>query len=169
MTTIDANFLSGHMAYSRWATLKLIDAARALSEEQLGRDLGNSFGGVLTTFTHIFAADRIWLSRLTGNPRFTLLDEGERFTLDELGREWPVIYDGFSAFLSTANVAEILHWTNLQGRKANLPIWQVLLHVVNHATYHRGQVTTMIRQLGAAAVSTDLIYYYLDQAQPATA
>ena len=167
MTTIDSHFLQGHVAYSRWATFKLIDAARALSDEQLRRDLGNSFGGVLATLTHIFAGDRIWLSRLQGNPRFTLLDAGEDFSLEQLAAAWPAIYDGLSAYLATAQVDGDLHWTNLQGKKASLPVWQVLLHVVNHATYHRGQITTMIRQLGGNAVSTDLIYYYLDQPKAA--
>lgn len=169
MTKIDSNFLMGHIAYSRWATFKLIEAARSLTEEQLRRDLGNSFGGVLGTLTHIFAADRIWLSRLQGNPRFTLLDDGEDLTLEQLAAEWPKVYDGLTAYLSETQVDQDLHWTNLQGKKGALPIWQVLLHVVNHATYHRGQVTTLIKQLGGTPVSTDLIFYYLDQARTATA
>ena len=169
MMTIDSHFLQGHVAYSRWATFKLIDAARSLSEEQLRRDLGNSFGGVLATLTHIYAADRIWLSRLRGTPRFTLLDDGEEFTLDQLAAAWPQVNDGLAAYLDTAQVGGDLHWTNLQGKKAHLPVWQVLLHVVNHATYHRGQITTMIRQLGGAAVSTDLIYYYVERAKAAGA
>lgn len=166
---IDGEFLASHMAYSRWATLHLIAAAREEPDSDLRKDLGNSFGGVLGTLTHIFAADRIWLSRLTGSPRMTLLDAGEDLALHELESAWPAIYDGFTAYLRTADVFSVLEYRNLQGKTCRLPVWQVVLHVVNHATYHRGQVTTMLRQLGAKPVSTDLVCYYLDQANAAKA
>ena len=53
-----------------------------------------------------------------------------------------------------------MRYRNLRGEFYSYPLWQQLAHVVNHSTYHRGQVTTMLRQLGAAAVSTDLLLYY---------
>jgi uncharacterized damage-inducible protein DinB len=55
-----------------------------------------------------------------------------------------------------------LRYRNLQGQFYAYPLWQQLAHVVNHSTYHRGQVTTMMRQLGTGGVSSDLLLYYDD-------
>ena len=57
-------------------------------------------------------------------------------------------------------LGEELRYRNLRGEFYSYPLWQQLAHVINHSTYHRGQVTTMLRQLGAAAVSTDFLLYY---------
>ena len=76
MTKIDKEFLALQLDYSRWASERTLHAARPLSQEELARDLGDSYKGVLGTLSHIFQADRIWLSRLRGAPRLTLSDAG---------------------------------------------------------------------------------------------
>lgn len=159
---IDSEFLRLQADYSRWASERSIEAARTLSEEELTRDLGNSYGGVMGTLTHIFYADRVWLSRLEGRPRTTMSDEGESWTLDTLAIAWTGIAERFAIWASgVADSEAILEYTNLAGKPGSLPIWQVMLHVVNHATYHRGQITTMLRQLGKTPISTDLHTFYL--------
>jgi uncharacterized damage-inducible protein DinB len=83
-------------------------------------------------------------------------------TLADLRSLWPSLGAGLAAFAreqNEANFAKPFPWKNLQGLDKSAPLYRVLLHVVNHGTYHRGQITTMIRQAGGQPVSTDLIYY----------
>jgi len=164
---IDSRFLVEHFHYSRWATEKVLDTVAPLTNEELNRPLHNSFESVLGTLVHIFGADRIWLSRFQGQTRLKLTEEGETFTLSELTKAWSAVHDEYerwSAGLSEEKIEGLLAYQNLQGRRIELPLWQPCLHVVNHATYHRGQVTTMLRQLGHTSVSTDLIFYYVEKA-----
>ncbi|HYP08575.1 MAG TPA: DinB family protein [Bryobacteraceae bacterium] len=159
---IDSEFLVLQLDYTRWANEHSLEAARALSEEELTRDLGNSYGGVLGTLLHIFHADRVWLSRLEGRPRATMADEGESWTLPSLAVAWADIAERYRAWASNVTDAQaILEYKNLAGKPGSLPLWQVIMHVVNHGTYHRGQITTMVRQLGKPPISTDLHIFYL--------
>jgi uncharacterized damage-inducible protein DinB len=72
------------------------------------------------------------------------------------------------SLLSEDDLRKDVRYRNLRGQFYAYPLWQQLAHVVNHSTYHRGQVTTMLRQLGAAPVSSDLLLYYdeLNERQP---
>jgi uncharacterized damage-inducible protein DinB len=159
---IDAEFLALQLDYSRWASERSLQSARALDEDELAKDLGNSHGGVLSTLAHIYQADRIWLSRLKRAPRFTLADTDESWTLDSLTNAWAQTADEFQRWLTDAgDLQAVLTYKNLAGQKHQLPIWQVVLHVVNHGTYHRGQITTMVRHLGYTPISTDLHLFYL--------
>lgn len=159
---IDSSLFKTQLDYTYWASDRLLDASRPLSEEELARDLGNSFGGVLGTLVHIFQADRIWLSRVAGSPRFTLAEPDEKWTIDSLQSTWVDVHLGWIDWAgSVDDVGKILQYVNLAGKNFELPLWQVVFHVVNHGSYHRGQITTMLRQLGSSPVSTDLHNYYL--------
>ena len=163
---IDSEFLVLQLDYSRWASEQSLIAARALTEDELLRDLGNSYGGVFGTLLHIFYADRVWLSRLQGRPRSTFADEGESWTLETLETAWSDIASEYRAGAAGVTDADaVLNYVNLAGKPGSLPLWQLILHVVNHATYHRGQITTMLRQLGHKPVATDLHLFYLARAK----
>lgn len=155
MMKIDAAFLRLHLDYSWWASQRSLAALRPVSEADLEK-------GMLSTLVHIYQGDRIWLSRLQGSPRFTLGDPGEVWTLDTLQEAWTQTADGFLAWVDkTGDFEANLNYRNLAGKEYSVPRWQVILHVVNHATYHRGQITTMLRQLGYTPTPTDLHLYYL--------
>jgi uncharacterized damage-inducible protein DinB len=165
MMKIDSEFLSLQVEYSRWASERSIAAARPLSEEELMRDLGTSYGGVLGTLAHVYQADRIWLSRVQGSPRFTLADKDETWTLNTLADAWAETADGWREWVSgVSDFERVLEYKNVAGQSHSLPMWQAVLHVVNHATYHRGQITTMVRQLGYTPVSSDLHLFYFSRA-----
>jgi len=160
---IDAKFLSDHLIYSQWASERSIEAVRPLTVEEQTRYLYTSHHGVLGTLVHIYQADRIWLSRLDGSPRLTLADFNETFTLDTLAPAWAKIHAGLQSWIGAQGddaVKGILKYVNIQGHPYELPVWQVILHVVNHATYHRGQITTMLRQLNHKPIATDMSAYY---------
>ena len=158
---IDSTLLKKQLDYTYWASDRLLDAARPLSDEELSRDLKNSVGGVLDTLLHIFYADRIWLSRVAGSPRLTLQDPGESFTLNSLQSAWVDVHLGWIDWAGEVNdVEHVFEYRNLAGDAKQLALWELVFHLVNHGTYHRGQVTTMLRQLGHTPVSTDMHAYY---------
>ena len=160
---VDAKFLVDHLAYSQWASERSIESVLPLTIEEQNRYLYTSHHGVLGTLVHIYQADRIWLSRLDGSPRLTLADFNETFTLETLAPTWAKIHDGlqkWSAALTQDAVTSILKYINIQGHAYELPVWQVILHVVNHASYHRGQIASMLRQLNHKPIVTDLAAYY---------
>ena len=96
-----------------------------------------------------------WLSRLKGSPRFALADKDETWTIDTLSDAWAQTSEGWREWVSgVSDFEQVLEYKNLAGQSHSLPLWQAVLHVVNHATYHRGQITTMVRQLGYTPICT---------------
>jgi uncharacterized damage-inducible protein DinB len=159
---IDKELAARHLEYSLWASLEVLRAAKPLSRELIEADRGNSFGGILDTLRHIFKADRIWSLRVAGDPYVKFDDVAAPATIDGLEAEWPDVLNGFASAvraMEPARLAEPLFWRNIRGEDKSERLGKILLHIVNHGTYHRGQVITMIRQAGGAPVSTDLVYY----------
>lgn len=160
--TISADILRFHLDYSAWASLRLLEAARQLSAEDLTRDFGASEKSVLGTLVHIFAADRAWLGRLAGKPP-TAFVSPEDYRMEVLESDWPKVLDGwreFAAGLTDESGAAVQVYKDLGGREWRMPLWQPLMHVVNHGTHHRGQVAGFLRALGHKPPRTDLVIYY---------
>ena len=146
-----------HLRYSAWASRKLVDAAAALPPESLDRKNGISHGSILGTLAHIQFGDWIWYTRAMGPV------EKPGGSLQELQTVWPSILDKWIAWadaLSDADLTRAVDYKAMDGKAFRTPLWQIVLHVVNHATLHRGQVMGMLRQAGVAPPGTDLIYYY---------
>ncbi len=144
-----------HIFYSSWASRKLLDAALELPEEQQHREFGVSHKSLMGTLEHIFMADRVWFAR-TADPR--VLQSEEPFVV-----QWPRIqqrWESWAVALTHQEIMRIIDYKDLKGNPHRTPVWQIALHVVNHATLHRGQAMSLLRQLGAAPVPTDLIFYY---------
>lgn len=149
-------------AFNRWATARILEAVAALSDEQVRRDMGNSFPSIRDTLVHIMSAEWVWLSRWQGTSPTAMPDGWGQLGLDELVRVWGRLdeeLETFVAQLVEADLDRSVTYRNLAGDPFVSPLAEMLRHVVNHSSYHRGQVTTMLRQLGAAAPSTDLILY----------
>lgn len=155
--------------YNRWANDRTLGAVARLSEEELHRPLGNSFPSVFETVCHILMAEWIWLERWEGrSPK-----KGPEIPdWRSLMAGWSAVVDRQRNYLEGLNepdLTAIVEYRTMAGVESASPLWQLLRHVVNHSTYHRGQVTTLLRQLGAEAVATDLIFYYRDRPAAGTA
>jgi uncharacterized damage-inducible protein DinB len=149
--------------FNRWANHALLDAAATLSDEQYGRDLGSSFPSVRATLEHMGQAEWIWLRRLLGASPPAPPSGWASIVLAELRARWEEVEREQAAYLAQLTEPALdatLSYRTLSGEPYTSHRWQVLRHVVNHSTYHRGQVTTMLRQLGVTPPSTDLIRYY---------
>jgi len=148
--------------YNRWANAVVLDAAATLTQEQFTRDLGNSFRSVRDTLAHILGAEWIWLERWKGASPKGLLEATDFPSVEALRTRWNEVERDRTAFLLTAanRLEETISYVNTRGRTFAYPLWQMMVHVVNHSTYHRGQITTLLRQLGSKPVSTDLLLFY---------
>lgn len=160
---MNLEYLDILLGFHYWARDRVLDAASALTPGQYAQPMGNSFSSVRDTLNHVYLAEWIWHERWNGaSPTaFPSIDLPD---VESLRRNWEALESKVRADVANAGQAgleRVIAYSLLSGKAGESPLWQVLTHVVNHATYHRGQVTTLLRQLGAApAESTDLIAYY---------
>jgi len=153
--------------YNAWANERALGAAGALSQEQFLRDLGNSFPSLRDTLAHILGAEWIWLRRWQGDSPSSGLAAADFPTVASLEDRFAALDRERRAFLDTLSeegLARPFSYRDLAGNAHSLRLVESLQHLVNHGTYHRGQITTMLRQLGAKPVSTDMSRFYLDRA-----
>lgn len=152
-------------AYNRWANDRTLSATAPLDEDRFTRDLGSSFPSVRSTLVHILAAEWVWLSRWLGVSPKEMPRDWFDFDRPHILARWKrheLEQSEFLARLSDDDLERPLSYTNLSGKSLTVPMKHLLRHVVNHSTYHRGQITTMLRQLGVAATATDLVLYHSD-------
>jgi uncharacterized damage-inducible protein DinB len=162
--SISRSTLLTHFDYTLWASSKLLDAAGRLNSEELTRDLQVSHTSLLGTLQHIYYADRTWLARLEGRTLASFADPDPGPGVGELKEQWPAVIGGLRGFVEAAPeelFEQPLAFRRLNGDAQSVTHWKVLLHVVNHATLHRGQVMAMLRQLGHVPPGTDYLFYHL--------
>jgi uncharacterized damage-inducible protein DinB len=158
--------------YNAWASHRTLDACAALTDEQFTRDLHSSFPSVRDTLVHLFLVEWIWLERWHGRSPAGYPSAADYPNLASVRRRWEEIerdLTDYIASLTAEDISRVIHHKTMKGDPQSAPHWQMLQHVVNHQTYHRGQVTTMLRQLGAKAISTDMIFFYRERAAGAKA
>lgn len=149
--------------FNIWANNRLFTVLERLSEEQYTKDLGSSHGGIQGTLAHILASHEMWLSRWQGKPSPTTIDTDGGPSLAKAKQFWNEMQQKLTVFLSgltEADLAKLISYTNTRGESYSTPLVQMMQHLVNHATYHRGQIVTMLRQLGVKPVNTDMIFYF---------
>jgi uncharacterized damage-inducible protein DinB len=148
--------------YNRWANARVLDAVSKLTPEQFARDLQSSHRSVRDTLAHILAAEWIWLERWKGVSPRALLTPTDFSTVESLGTRWVKIEEGYTEFINgitDESLATVITYTNTKGEEWAYPLGQMLQHVMNHSSYHRGQVVTMLRQLGAEVNPVDLLVF----------
>lgn len=153
--------------YNAWANHRTLDSCAALSVEQFTRDLGSSFRSVRDTLAHIYGAEWLWLERWHGRIPNALPSAADFPDLASLRERWGALESELHTFVSSLTSSElerIVKYKNTQGVPFEGPLWPMLQHVVNHSSYHRGQVATLLRQLGAKPIATDLIAFHRERA-----
>jgi uncharacterized damage-inducible protein DinB len=149
--------------YNSWANNRILDACTPLSPEGFARGLGSSFSSVRDTLVHIMGVEWLWLERWNGRMPTELL-ASEKFpdlaSIRQRGAEIGSNVLGFTARIEAQDLGRVHNIRTTKGEPYSHPLWQMMQHLVNHGTYHRGQVTTMLRQLRAKPLATDLIAFY---------
>jgi len=160
------------LAFNTWADRRVMEAVSALTPEQFTQDLHSSFSSVRDTLAHIAVVEWVWLERSQGRSpermpeTQAIADIGTLRTYwDDVGNKW----QEYGKKLTQEHLDEFVAYKTFSFGPGRDPRWQMLQHMVNHGTYHRGQVSTMLRQLGAKSVGTDLIVFYRERAAAAGA
>ena len=155
------------LLYMLWADRLMLKSVREVRPEDLTRDAGISFGSLLGTMAHMAGAQRLWLSRFSGSPLGRVPAIEDFPDLSTWIQGWEETAAGIEAFLAgltDEQLAGPLTWTTTRGETFSRPLWQPVIHLVNHTTYHRGQVVSLLRQMGYQPPSTDLVYYFIERA-----
>jgi len=161
--------------YNRWMNVRVYAAAGRLSSEALARDRQAFFGSILGTLNHLVVADTIWLQRFAGLPgphaalnpvramprQVPMALDAIPFTdFDALSTHRAMLdamIEGWVASLTEDDLQYVLHYTNTRGESFDREVFGLLMHVFNHQTHHRGQVTTLLTQAGVDVGVTDLL------------
>jgi uncharacterized damage-inducible protein DinB len=152
-----------------WARDRVLQSAARLTPEQFTRSIESSFPSVRETLVHMYLADWGWYQLWQGISPTTTPTVDQFPDLDTLRSAWAVHETRMRAFLNSLGEDEVnraIEFRRADGMTGSFPVAQMLQHVVNHGTYHRGQLTTMFRQLGVEPPgSMELIRYYSEQSR----
>jgi uncharacterized damage-inducible protein DinB len=149
--------------FNSWANARTLQAVDSLPEEKLYVDLKSSFGSIHGTLVHLVGAEDIWLQRLNGADPGIFMKKDNYPTYASVKSKWKEVETGWQKYIADLKEEELprtLTFHNIRGELVTQKIWQSLQHLVNHSTYHRGQLTTLVRQSGGTPVATDLIAFY---------
>jgi uncharacterized damage-inducible protein DinB len=152
--------------YNAWANRRSLATAEKLTAEQFTKPMVSSFSSVRDTLAHIYGAEWIWLERFQGRSPSALPNVSLFSDARTLRETWAVHEERllvFTSGLSQADLDRKMEYKTLKFGTYSNPLWQSMLHVVNHGTYHRGQVTTLLRQLGAQPILLDLMHFYRER------
>jgi uncharacterized damage-inducible protein DinB len=158
--------------YNAWANRRQLEATGKVTTEEFLRPMGSSFGSLRDTLAHIYGAESVWLERFQGRSPEALPDVKQFHDIASLREKWieqEARLLGFVGNLTQADLNRIMEYKTLKYGVYRNPLWQSMQHVVNHGTYHRGQVTTLLRQLNAQPILTDLMHFYRERAATAGA
>lgn len=152
--------------FNAWASRRMFEATAPLSEEEFTRDLKNSFASIRDTIVHIVGAEWVWLSRWNGRSPSEIPNTTAEMMHAEIVRWWydiEVERDAYLNALTPEALDAIIPYRNFAGVHFALPLWPMMRHQVNHSTYHRGQIMTMLKQLGHKPIPTDMILMYQER------
>lgn len=150
-------------AYHLWANHALLETISQLTEEQQHAAIPSSFTSIHKTVVHLWDAESIWWQRLKLQERIVVPGEGFTGNTVEAGRQLQLLNKQWHEWISGAQDRMLEHvfmYHNSKREQFKQPVYQMLLHVFNHGTYHRGQLVNGLRQLGIAKIpATDFILW----------
>lgn len=149
--------------YNRWANARVLKAVSALTKEQFTRDLAGSYRCVRDSLVHVMSGEWIWLKRWKGTSPQAMPDPAEFPSLDLVRTRWFEIEREQAEFVSGVtdeSLNKMITYVNTMGETWQYPLAHMMQHLVNHSSYHRGQVSLMLRQLGAEPVPTDFLVFF---------
>jgi uncharacterized damage-inducible protein DinB len=162
---MELELIRGIWDYHWWGNRKLFDEAAALGEETARTELGRhwSFPTLKGMLAHIYGADRIWLARWKGESPTKLYGDADFASLADLRTGWNALEAEQRAFVSSlgrADLTRTLDYKSTDGKPFAQPLWQLLQHVVNHATHHRSEIAAMVTLTKGSPAPTDMVLFY---------
>lgn len=156
--------------YNTWANARILSTAEQLDREQFVTAGGAGLDAVRDTLVHTMGAQWIWLERWNGRSPTSLFDAREFSDLASVRARWAGIERDTQAFvggLSAGGLATVIEYRNTKGERWAYPLWQQMIHQVNHATQHRSEIAARLTQFGHSPGDLDLLHF-IDVREPAT-
>lgn len=155
--------LKQYAAFNIWATQKIAEVILSLPEAKQRQEMPSSYSSLYTTLLHMWDAESIWWQRLKLQERIIVPNQVFTGTTKELvdslhqqSKQW----EDWISNASDLSIEHVFQYQTFSKEQFKQPTWQMLLHVFNHATYHRGQLVNMLRQLGVEKIpATDFIIW----------
>ena len=158
------NSLVSLTKYNLWANTKILEFITEAREDKADIVQNSSFPSIRKTFYHIWDAETIWLNRLNGISFNSWPSKNFNGTIKVSGEAFLKNSKAFISYAESKSEEEfnsIIFYKNIEGKEFSNPISQIVMHCMNHSTYHRGQLVTMLRQLGFTELfSTDFIAFF---------
>ena len=151
--------------YNFWANHRYFTVAEGLTDEQLRLDQGHSWGNVQAVLIHMLSSEWVWLQRWHGVSPKGHLDPGELPTLASVKERWGKQEAELRAYLGSQteeSLQTVITYTNFRGETFHVPLWQMLGHLANHETHHRGELAAMFALMDVPHPEDELIQYFLN-------
>jgi uncharacterized damage-inducible protein DinB len=148
--------------YNAWANHRILIATSELTPEQFLAQAGSSYSSIRDTLIHTMSAEWIWLSRWKGTSPSAMLEPTDFPKLQSIQTRWDAIEAETQLFIDQLNpsqLAEVLSYINTRGEKWAYPLWQQMIHRVNHATQHRSEVAVILTLFGCSPGDLDYLVY----------
>jgi uncharacterized damage-inducible protein DinB len=152
-------------AYDRWANHKVLDACRKLTAEQYVAEPVPGWSSVRSTVYHIAWVSEFHQRTLAGDPDGSIPTETDLATVDDAARWLERAYRRFEELRPSLTPERLNSLLTLRspGRTFTLPRWAMLRHIVNHSTYHRGQIASKLKRFGIEPPNTDFFFWAIEQ------
>ena len=163
---MDISYIRELYSYNAWANRRVLDACSALSGDQLKQQVGGSFGSLRNALAHIIDVEWLYLERWHGRAPANLPKAELYEDFRALRERYEAVKQDFEKSIravSDADLNRIAEFKNTKGTPYRHPLWEMLVHLVNHSTYHRGQVAVLLRGIGAKPQATDMIAFFRER------
>ncbi len=150
--------------YNIWANKRIVETLLSLGDSVLDQEIASSFPSLRRTAYHMWSAEFIWLQRLQLVEKPVWIESVFKGTIQEAFAAWEQVSNALLQFIERQyndhSMEHVLQYYNTKKESFKHPVYGILQHVFNHATFHRGQLVTMLRQAGVTKIpATDLIVY----------
>ncbi len=155
--------LAHYAAYNLWANNRLVEVINNLTDEQVDRDITSSYPSIRKTVLHLWDVENIWWQRMKLAEVQVWQSDHFSGSLMELNNNLLVLSKQWKEWIDIATEAALEHefiYRNSKKDQFKQPVYEMLLHLFNHQSYHRGQLVTMLRQVDVTNIpNTDLISF----------
>lgn len=151
--------------YNYWASKRYFAVAEGLTEEQLHKMQGHSWGDVHAVLVHMLSSEWVWLQRWHGISPKGHLNKDDFPTLTALKERWDKVEAEMRGFIETQTEESLqtsITYSNFSGETFHVPLWQMLTHVANHETHHRGELAAMYALMNVPHPEEEVIQYFLN-------
>ena len=153
--------------YNYWANKRMLSVIEPLPPDQFVKDIGVSHGGIRGTLVHIMGGEEIWVKRWKGEQAISMAKADMFPTFESVLNRWEMVemeVMGFCHMLKTDDdILKIISYKDMKGNSYSQQLYQLMQHLINHSTYHRGQVVSMLRQIDVKPIGTDMVVFFREQ------